>query len=357
MHVVSRISLTTLLITSLLYILVMFPIGVPIAKGSPQLGEVSVNVGDWAKYGNVTIRWNSNDSNAEPGPHLILANQTVWFKHAILEVQSTMITFRNETYLKNGEMETNDVWVDIYEGYGKGALMFISADLKKGDLIYSGSLPPLFINETLSRTYLGVVRTVNHLDLTFNDSQMNPPQFIQISFDYYWDKETGILTERKASYYNKTGEYLTSWSRSDIILDTNLWILDTEPPKANAGNDKTASPGETVNFDASGSTDNVDIVSYRWNFGDGTTLTQEDPFATHLYTEPGDYTVTLTVKDAAGMTSTDQIKVIVKADSNAISPLWVLAVTAIILFGVFIFYQKMKSSSKARKRRTRRHDK
>jgi PKD repeat protein len=44
------------------------------------------------------------------------------------------------------------------------------------------------------------------------------------------------------------------------------------------------------------------IVSYEWNFGDETTET--DVTATHTYTNPGTYTVTLTVKDAAGNTTT-----------------------------------------------------
>ncbi|PSL28978.1 PKD domain-containing protein [Chitinophaga ginsengisoli] len=45
-------------------------------------------------------------------------------------------------------------------------------------------------------------------------------------------------------------------------------------------------------------------VSWQWNFGNGFTSTQRSPSAS--YTSPGTYTVTLTVKDAAGNTSTAQ---------------------------------------------------
>ncbi len=43
-------------------------------------------------------------------------------------------------------------------------------------------------------------------------------------------------------------------------------------------------------------------VSWQWNLGNGSTSTQQSPSAS--YTAPGTYKVTLTVKDAAGNTST-----------------------------------------------------
>jgi gliding motility-associated-like protein len=44
------------------------------------------------------------------------------------------------------------------------------------------------------------------------------------------------------------------------------------------------------------------IVSWLWNFGDGTTSTQSGTVS-HVYATPGNYTVTLTVTDQAGCTS------------------------------------------------------
>ena len=56
---------------------------------------------------------------------------------------------------------------------------------------------------------------------------------------------------------------------------------------------------ETVTFDASASTANGgSIVSYEWDFGDGTNGT--GMFTTKIYTEAGNYTVTLTVTDNKG---------------------------------------------------------
>lgn len=56
--------------------------------------------------------------------------------------------------------------------------------------------------------------------------------------------------------------------------------------------------GLTCDFDASGSSDDGGIVSYAWDFGDGTTATGIT--ASHGYATAGNHMVTLTVVDAEG---------------------------------------------------------
>jgi len=77
-----------------------------------------------------------------------------------------------------------------------------------------------------------------------------------------------------------------------------------EPPHA----EFTYSPdfpivGETVLFDASASTpDGGTIVSYIWNFGDGTPeVTETDPTTTHTYSSVGSFNATLIVTDTEGL--------------------------------------------------------
>jgi len=64
--------------------------------------------------------------------------------------------------------------------------------------------------------------------------------------------------------------------------------------------------GETVTFNATLSTpDGGTIISYVWNFSDGTPVVSEtDPITTHTYTVAGTYNVTLTVTDDDGLNDT-----------------------------------------------------
>ncbi len=98
-----------------------------------------------------------------------------------------------------------------------------------------------------------------------------------------------------------------------------------------------------MSFDASGSSDNVAIVSYEWDFGDDTSGTGET--TTHIYGDPGTYTVTLTARDAAGNIDTDSMTVSVEAEPFQISPLVVTiaiigAVAAIAGVAALLFWRR-----------------
>ncbi|QSG11736.1 Secreted protein, with PKD repeat domain [Halapricum desulfuricans] len=125
---------------------------------------------------------------------------------------------------------------------------------------------------------------------------------------YRWDvDDDGDYETRGAKpgyYYNETGTYNVTLTLSDgdggVDTDNTTVIVepDTEPPTADAGGDRTATAGESLQFDATGSTDNVGIVSYEWTFGDRATAS--GPIANHTYSDEGTYSATLTVRDDAG---------------------------------------------------------
>jgi len=114
---------------------------------------------------------------------------------------------------------------------------------------------------------------------------------------------------------------------SNYATDTvTITVVDVTKPSANAGSDRTVNVGATVSFDASASSDNVGIVSYQWDFGDGTTGTGKT--TTHTYANPGTYTVTLTVKDAANNSATHSITITVLSTEGF--PMWTIAAGAVI---------------------------
>jgi len=67
-----------------------------------------------------------------------------------------------------------------------------------------------------------------------------------------------------------------------------------------------APPGDVVSFNGNWSTSNTPIVSYVWDFGDGSPpVKTSTPMTTHLYGgTPAKWQVTLTVQDSAGLTDT-----------------------------------------------------
>lgn len=90
------------------------------------------------------------------------------------------------------------------------------------------------------------------------------------------------------------------------------FIIDKQPPVADAGPDQSVKVGEEVGFDASNS---KDLHYTTWDYGDGTSGTGFGPgfecYSSHIYEQPGVYTVTLIVHDVAGNTATDQMIVTV----------------------------------------------
>jgi PKD repeat protein len=76
------------------------------------------------------------------------------------------------------------------------------------------------------------------------------------------------------------------------------------PPQADIGGPYAGEVGETITFDAENCIDpEDDIVSYEWDFGDGSTDTGLT--ATHSYEDSGIYTVTLTIMNDKGDIAVD----------------------------------------------------
>ncbi|WP_312674309.1 PKD domain-containing protein [Microbacterium sp.] len=149
--------------------------------------------------------------------------------------------------------------------------------------------------------------TVKGVDAAFDASTSVPPGSTTIS-DYRWDFGDGSTGTGKtpAHTYAKPGTYavkltvtdsqslMGSVTKSVVVQGANT------PPTASF---TLSASGLTVSADASASTDaDGTIRSYRWDWGDGTT--GEGASTTHTYATPGTRTVTLTVTDDVGGSTT-----------------------------------------------------
>jgi PKD repeat protein len=103
---------------------------------------------------------------------------------------------------------------------------------------------------------------------------------------------------------------MTGISSEMVVLN----VTGNKIPVADAGHNKTVKVNVNQTFDASASSDDFGISNYTWNFGDGTMGYKE--VSVHKFTLPTgedkhNYTVTLTVKDTAGVINSTKIWVLV----------------------------------------------
>ena len=119
----------------------------------------------------------------------------------------------------------------------------------------------------------------------------------------------------------------------DVFEETKI----LQPPIASFD----VSPGNIyvnaeVDFDASQSSDvDGEIVSYQWNFGDGDTSAGE--MATHAYSVPGEYLVSLVVVDNDGVVSTHSRTIQVGEEQNIPIWLWlIIGMAAVFLVAIIV---------------------
>ena len=200
---------------------------------------VGVNVGDWFKYGDITVTWSSNDPNASKDPYGMgseMYNQTEWVSTEITGVSGTNVTIQSIQHFKNGTEEISAGWIDVDTGDGVNATtMIIGTNLNQGEPLYTaGYYSTWFINETITREYPGPdsSRETNHINITYAYNHTIPPDTnvdYFYSMNFYWDKSTGIMVEDSFQVINQTGEYLTAWSMTFKITESSVWVVPEFP--------------------------------------------------------------------------------------------------------------------------------
>ena len=129
------------------------------------------------------------------------------------------------------------------------------------------------------------------------------------------DNGDGEYTFTYTAVPKTTGEATVMFMIDDKALGTPIAsamvsVVDETKPDAMAIADPLISGlNKPVTFDGSGSTDNVKIASYSWDFGDGNSSDMAK--MEHSYTSSGKKTVMLTVTDTSGNEDSDMIEVTV----------------------------------------------
>lgn len=129
---------------------------------------------------------------------------------------------------------------------------------------------------------------------------------------YTWDFGDGTIGHGPvtAHVYKEDGVYrvkLTVVDNRGMSSESTMTVQALNPPphasfsyspKSKMEDKYIVGASEWITFDASDSTDDGEIVSYDWNFGDGHTDTGK--VVKHRYLWPGTYNVVLTVTDNDG---------------------------------------------------------
>jgi cysteinyl-tRNA synthetase len=178
-------------------------------------------------------------------------------------------------------------------------------------------------------TYLSTISGIGVEDLWYNGTVSIEPEItderlqyidvikstgkIVLSVDYV-DDGTGYTGENKMridDYISKalSKQYIPYAARCDRELDELNIIPSVQPPvHPPVANFTVLPPFPQTNmeivFNASNSYDpDGYIVNYTWNFGDGNFTSTNHSTVIHIYTSPGEYTVTLTITDNDGLSN------------------------------------------------------
>jgi len=175
--------------------------------------------------------------------------------------------------------------------------------LSQSTTVIINGIPVALFTESAETIYVGE-------EISFNASNSYDPDGSITS--YFWDFGDGT---------NATGVTANHTYIDDGVYTVTLTVTDDRGATASANAIKTvlnrppiasftesaeiALTGVTIFFDASGSYDpGGTIVSFFWDFGDGTNATGVT--TSHSYADDGTYTVTLTVTDDDGAVGSTQ---------------------------------------------------
>ena len=119
--------------------------------------------------------------------------------------------------------------------------------------------------------------------------------------------------------FNTAGTYTTTLIVTDShnLTRSTFWDISVGGlmvPVASLGESYTGTEAQAIRFDASLSSHVEPITRYIWDFGDGSAVVQDViATTTHIYNQPGIYTLTLAVQDANIITGVTSSRVIINA--------------------------------------------
>lgn len=303
--------------------------------------------------GNYKVKLNVTDNNGGTNEHEITVRVLNRVPVANLEADRTEI-YKNEQVNFSAQNSTDvdgllEYNFDFGDGSHSGWIQSSTAShiYTEGPNIYTAKLTVRDDDGNISANVAELEITVkNRLPIAqLTSSQSEAFTYEDIFFDaglsvdldgsitgYHFDfgdnTNTGWITTSSVlhQFMDGTKEYTVQLivmdDEGDIESAELIVKINNRNPVASAGSDKVTDTNKLVNFSGELSSDKDGIVeSYTWDFGDGKTGRGET--VNHIYTDNGEYIVTLTVTDDDGAMVLDACKVTV----NNVKPIATFIVT------------------------------
>ncbi|WP_305849821.1 PKD domain-containing protein [Thermococcus sp. ES12] len=243
-------------------------------------------------------------------------------------VSTHEVTVSNETSVKvvyGGGISDRSLWYNatgvIYLDSEDGHLVLDFLVPSKGSHYEERSQSPIFINIGLLRINYDVFRLMNkppECSISASPSSGKLPLEVVFALDLNdpengsmrWKIDFGDGSRAEGNGTEATHVYHEEGSYTAILTVYDPWNANStctagisvgpneEPTALFSYSPAKVRAGEEVSFTDSSADPDGSVVGWSWNFGDGTTSTDRNP--RHTYTNPGSYTVMLTVRTRAG---------------------------------------------------------
>ncbi|MEM2972200.1 MAG: PKD domain-containing protein [Candidatus Bathyarchaeia archaeon] len=238
----------------------------------------------------------------------------------LIEAVINSVTFKSTT-TSNGnydlQVPADDPETPAIEGGRNGDLIhfYVAKTYATNHTFTIGEITQLNLSIAVPTAYADFTSDVTNGTEPLTVKFIDQSKFFDTITAYTWnfgDGNTTITTNANITHiYIQNGTYTVSLTVNGTKAGENVTSTTTKPnyitvydskPTADFYATPTSGMAPLIVSFHDNSTSYDGIISWFWNFGDGTNSTQQNP--THNYTEPGVYTVSLTVTEQDGDNST-----------------------------------------------------
>jgi PKD repeat protein len=189
----------------------------------------------------------------------------------------------------------------------------------------SGGTPPANQPPTVTVTATPTSGTAP-LNVAFT-STARDPENQALTYSWNFGDSTSSTQGSPSHMYQAAGTYTARLTVTDAggltattTVSINANAPGNRPPTVSVNPSATSvQEGTAVTFNTTASDPDGSVVSYSWDFGDGTTSNVASP--SHAYTRAGSYTARVTVRDNGGATAGTQVTITVTPSDSYSEPI------------------------------------